>query len=120
MNSVLKRKHIYFLFFSLLIVIYSCNNSKTLSPKDYIAWIENKDNGLKIQKEMDQIDYSIQYKSIDYIIVKEEKSNNIEKTTLESRRKVLEKMQYYTLRIASKNKSKDVLTVNLPSEQEYY
>jgi hypothetical protein len=109
----------YLFVLGYLPLLLSCKGKHELSPQAYVGWVEDPANGLKVERKMDVLSYSVQYKPLAYIIAKEEKSNSIEKTKLESRKRTLEKMQYYTLRIAS-NGGNDLLTVNSPSQQEYY
>lgn len=99
-------------------LLFSCKGKNELSPQEYVKWVEDPSNGLKVERKMDAVIYSVQYKPLAYIVAKEEKNNSIKKSTLETREKILEKMQYYTLRMATNGK--DLLTVNSPSQQEYY
>jgi hypothetical protein len=107
-------------FALLLLLCCSCNKNKgdALSPRDYVSWVEDPDNGLKLERTFPPITYSVQYKPYDYIIAKEEKSNSISKSTFESQYKAMDKMQYYSLRIQTAGN--DLLKEGSPSQQEYY
>jgi hypothetical protein len=105
--------------FVLLLLIFSgCNKNSKLTPEKYVAWVENPDNGLRVERKMGRITYAVQYKPYDYVIAKEEKNNNIKKSIVETRYKALNKMQYYTLRIQTTGN--DLINENSPSQQEYY
>jgi hypothetical protein len=102
----------------LFFVINSCNK-KPLNQTDYIAWVEDEDNGLSIGKSFEDIDYQILFKPVNYILAKELVNGGIKKATIESRKKELGEMLYFTLRITSKH-SNELLNANIKNENEYY
>jgi hypothetical protein len=102
----------------LLLLICGCNKKHALSPQEYVGWVEDPSNGLRVERTMGPITYSVQYKPYDYVIAKEEKSNNIAKATFETRHKAMKRMQYYTLRIQTTGN--DLLKEGSLSQQEYY
>lgn len=109
---------------SLLILIvcstcfFSCNKKK-LNVDDFIFWVEDESNGLSVAKNFDDIKFRLLYKPVDYIIAKELTNNTLKKNEIESRKKELGIMNYFTLRIESK-KSEELMRVNIKSEDEYY
>lgn len=112
--TIIKRYPFLFVF-----LLCCCkNNSQELSPEAYVAWVENKDNGLRIERVLDPVTYSVQYKPYDYVVAKEERNNAISKSTFAEWYQELNHMQYYTLRMEIK--SGDILKLNNPSQQEYY
>lgn len=102
----------------LFFVFNSCGK-KQLNPTEYIAWVEDEGNGLSVTKNLDNINYRLLYKPIDYIVAKELINNAIKKNEIESRKKELGNMNYFTLRIESKT-SEELMRVNIKSEDEYY
>lgn len=106
-------------FIGCSIIIASCNKDKGISVPEYIQKVENENSGLKIKKEMGEVVYFLQYKPLPYIVIKEEKSLLIDTALMERRMQKLNDLQYYNLRIQSKDKSKDILSVNISSEQDY-
>lgn len=120
MYSKLKHTVLLLIVGFLLLLLSNCKNKENvLAPKEYVAWVEDKDNGLRIERLMNPITYTLQYKPYDYVIAKEERSNTISKSTFADWYKELDKMQYYTLRIEAKGVT-DILKMNSPSQQEYY
>lgn len=101
-----------------LLISSGCNNASKLTPEKFVSWVENPDNGLRVERKMGRITYAVQYKPYDYVVAKEEKNNQIAKSTFETRYKALNKMQYYTLRIQTTGN--DLINENSPSQQEYY
>lgn len=104
------------IFFSIIFVNVGCNNS--LNKKDYIVWIRDYENGLHRKVTSHNMIFDVQYKPIDYIISLENLSQ-FKDFSLNSRRKDLGGMIYFTLKI-SNNKAKDIFKDNLHSDQEYY
>src|SRR3954471_7951859 len=102
----------------VLFIAYGCGQNDKLLPKEYEAWVENPKNGLCVERKMNPLSFSIQYKPLEYIVIKEEKSNSIMQSKINSRSNVLKKMQYFGLRIKTAEGG-DILAVNSPAEQEY-
>jgi hypothetical protein len=42
-------------------------SSSTLVPVDYVSWMRNPENGIRKEKQIEEIIYSVQYKTPDYI-----------------------------------------------------
>jgi len=102
----------------IIICLCSCGK-KNLSTADYVSWVENESNGLSVTKSFEDIKYRLLYKPVDYILAKELINNAIEKNEIESRKKELGSMNYFTLRIESTT-SNELMRVNIKSEDEYY
>lgn len=97
------------------LLISSCTKA-VLDPKQYKAWVENADNGLKVVKPVGELVYTLQYCPVDYLILREQDTLPNEKQIAE-RRKALLGAEYYHLRIGTKNKS-DVMQYGLPTSQD--
>ncbi|MBI4648071.1 MAG: hypothetical protein HY738_16170 [Bacteroidia bacterium] len=110
-------KYILYIFFLFSGIFFSCSE-KELNAVDYISWIENDDNGLKVIKEFGKLVFEIQYKPYDYIIVKEEK-NTVFHDELAKKVSELEELQYFTFRIRLKDQSVAPIRFNLSDETEY-
>jgi hypothetical protein len=95
-------------------VLFSCSK-KELPANDFIKFVEDKNNGLKVSKNIGEIDYTLQYKPIDYILLKENNNSDIKE-----RKESLDGMQYYTLTYSLVKNNKDILKDNLTSSEEYY
>lgn len=107
-------KNIIIVFITFCFISFSCTKKK-LNQVDYMRYVENEENGLRIIKNMGEVNYILQYKPIDYVQLKE--NRNSETINLEE----LEDMQYYTLSYALKdNYNKDILRYDLNSQNEYY
>jgi hypothetical protein len=107
--------------FSWIIVVlfFVACGKKSLSPKYYVDWVENENNGLSLSKEFNDVDFQILYKPINYIVAKEYLNGNLKKENISKRLLELGNMQYFTLRIKSKS-SNELLNANISNENEYY
>ncbi|MBS1635848.1 MAG: hypothetical protein JST26_07975 [Bacteroidetes bacterium] len=101
-----------------MLVLVGCQRA-SLSPAEYMAWVEDKDNGMIANKDLDDFEYSLLYKPLDYVLAKEESSGILKKEQIEQRRNELGAMQYFTLKITAKN-AKELLRAGITSEDQYY
>lgn len=91
--------------------VSGCN--RPLSPESYIKWIENPKNGLRKSKSMGPVIYTIQYKTPDYIMLK----NNAWNEGTNNRNSSI---HYFGLTLNPVDKKSQLLYINLSNEQEYY
>lgn len=103
-------KHVVMAFVCLLCMI-SCNNE--LSPSSYINWMENPDNGLRKIKTIGVIEYTVQYRTPEYMMLK----NNSNCFSDSSRKNGV---HYFSLILNPTDKKSQLLHVNLTNEHEYY
>jgi hypothetical protein len=109
----------YIMILFVACFLSSCQDRpSSLSPREYIKWVEDEDNGLLVDRKMPPLSYRVQYKPVDYIIAREERTDKLSKETILKRRKDLQKMDYFTLRISTNGK--DVLNEGVQSKEEYY
>lgn len=106
---------IYFLAFFLA----DCRNAHLLSPENYVKWVENEGNGLHRHRSVGNISYDLQYKPLDYICL-QEKNNLMDTTSLAKRKKELEGLQYYQLRISADKKEADVMKAISSDDKDMY
>ncbi len=128
--------------FNLLIFLFSCNNNnsiknssmnpkdfensksvpqntKVLDPKSYMAWVRDGDNGLKRDKTVGEITFSIQYKPLEYIVCLEEKKDKIAESLVQQKVSELSDMQYFDLSISLNEGRRELLKYQLSSPQQY-
>ena len=106
----------YHLITTILICLLSVScTKKKVSGLDYIRYIENEDNGLKVSRNIDGIKYSVMYKPVDFVLLKENRNDN-----LKEKREDLIGMQYYTLSYSLITNDKDILKAKLNSKDEYF
>jgi len=106
---------IYIIF---LMLSLACG-SPSLSPADYVHWVENRDNGLIYSKKVGLFEYSILYKPVEYIAIKELGKEEINQKRIEGKLKELKDLQYFTLKIKA-DEGNDLLKAGITEEAEYY
>jgi hypothetical protein len=95
------------------------NTTTKLLPSEYAQWVQNMENGLKQEKTIEELDFSIQYKPYNYIICQEKRSDSIRTIDLDENVKELEGMEYYDFRIKVNNQDGELLKHKLSSSDEY-
>lgn len=107
----------YIIFFFGSMMLFSCTQ-KELSVKDYLAWVNNPENGLKVSKEIKDYKIELFYKPAEYIAINEQKTTEIDTALFYQRIKEIKDFQYYTLKIESL-KGTEMMRTNISSEHEY-
>src|SRR4051812_30415638 len=105
----MKRIAIYsFLLFSAAVLFSaSCHHIETLPAGAYAAWVQNSDNGLLQKKQIGEIEYSVQYKPLDFVVLQSQ-GKTVNKSEALNLKKEFEGMEYFTFRVKSIS-TKDVL-----------
>lgn len=108
-------------FIICLLLLNSCNNKKQeLTPSKYVQWVKKSTNGLFQSKTLNDFEFSVQYKPIDFIIAQEERSPTLSKDVLEKRKKELGRdFLYYNFRIKNREGNLSPVGSGAHSEQEY-
>ena len=91
-----------------------------LGATEYMNWIENVDNGIKVEKKMGEFTFTAMYKPLEYLALIELKKDNISKKELEKYNAEYSDLQYFTFRISAENQKEELLKVGLKSENDYY
>ncbi len=118
-TAVKRNKRVLFFFAVYTVFNTSCSKPAILNTKEYTAWIENPDHGASFTKKINDFEFAVLYKPIDYIAAIESKNRNISKDSILKRRKDLKGYQYYTFRIRS-FKDNEFFRTGMTSENEYY
>lgn len=101
----------------LISIMFSCSSDE-LGVKDYLSYIKDGDNGLKITKELNNYQFELQYKPVEFIAINEQRTIHVNDTLFKKRVKELEGLQYYTLKIQSLTGT-EMMRTGINSEQEY-
>lgn len=109
---------IFFVFAAALLLL-GCSQ-KELSPVDYVKWMEKDGNGFRKTKAIDKLEFEVQMKPVDYILLKEENIDpGTKKQDFENEKKQLGDMQYFTLKIKTPEGT-DPLKFQLANKDEFY
>jgi hypothetical protein len=95
------------------------NTNVMLSSEKYIQWVEDEENQMTRSKTIDDLEFELQYKPVDYIISMEESDSVLTDSLINERRKELEGMYYFDFKIALKDGSGELLKHELGSAEEY-
>lgn len=79
-------------------IVVSCSDNK-LSREDFIRWVESVDNGLKQTKIQDNIEFTLQYRPITYVALKELRIKNPTHEGLKGNEIELDEYMYFDLQI---------------------
>lgn len=91
-----------------------------LPVDEFMTWIENKDNGLKVEKNIGDLNFSALYKPYEYLAVMELKKGGLNKQVLKKKMQEYEGMYYFTFKITSMDQHQELLKKGIDTEQEYY
>lgn len=95
------------------------NKKLFLSPLDYAKYVENPVNGLKVSKTMEGINFSAQYKPLDYVIVKQAKQLRLPQSKYDSLYNKYEGMTYYVMSLSLDKAGQQILKYKLGGTDTY-
>lgn len=89
-----------------------------LSPREYISWVDDKDNGLKVEKMIGEFTYMFQYKPTDYVVIMDIKKDSIGKSELQKKTEEYNGLQYFNFRMSTESGG-ELLKKNVVDENDY-
>ena len=130
------RKCITNLLFVFAVTLAACNNQSgssensitesnaqstiPLAPADYINWIEDPSNGLVADKTIGDLTFSVFYKPVEYLVLKDLEADSTLKSKFPKRQKQYDGMDYFSFRIKSNTTDGELLRMSIKDENEYY
>lgn len=102
----------------VVVLIYGCAKNE-LNPDEYINYVESEKNNIKNSKQIEDLNFSLQYCPPEYLLLKEFKTNNLSEKLVAERKKENENMVFFKLRISAKNNT-DILNYKISSNDDYY
>lgn len=85
-------------------ILFSACIHRELGPAEYMSWVKNGGNGLRVTKEVGKHTFVLQYKPCEYEALLHAKSTAITQQELTAAVKPLKQMQYFTFCIQSSDK----------------
>jgi hypothetical protein len=82
---------------------------RELTPIEYVQWIRDEKNGLKIRKQEGIYMYELQYQPVEYLVILQERSEEITASTLKKEMEKRGDLQYFTFKMSS-TKGKGILS----------
>lgn len=74
---------------------------KELSPVEYANWVENSKNGLKVKQQDGEFIYEIQYQPLEYLVVLQERKEQLEQSLLKQEIEKREGLNYFTFKLST-------------------
>jgi hypothetical protein len=90
-----------------------------LSPAQYVSWANERSNGLFASKKIENIEYAIFAKPVDYILSKEILNHVTNENDYSKAKSELSDLQYFDFRITVDNYHDEFLRYNLSSADQY-
>jgi hypothetical protein len=101
-------------FYGMLSFLIFCSCGKqTLSPSEYVKYIEDESHGLKVSRTIGDVQYAVLYKPSDYMRIRETHSGaNIKEEKGD--------LEYFSLHYSLSDTSGDLLKKDITTPEEYY
>lgn len=100
-----------------LVAFYGCNND-VLHPADYVNWLKDESNGLKLVRHIGRYDFELQYKTPEFVALQNLRKTTVDEGEVAELKKRYEDIEQYTFRISSSNQE-DLLDENAADDQQY-
>jgi hypothetical protein len=96
------------------------SEKKSLKPMEYVQWISDMHNGLRVEKKMDNVSFYVQYEPANYVVANIYKDAYLKTSVLNSEKKKYSDLQYYSIQICSLIPNSDILSLKLKNKDDYY
>ncbi len=108
----------YVLFFILsLFMLISCEDA-ALTPREYMTWVQNPENGLKSTRQLNSFQFELQYKPAAYVALLEFRNEQYDNKDFEMMKNSFSNLQYYTFKITT-TENNDLMKTNIGNIQAY-
>jgi len=111
----MKGTNVLLLLISFLLI--GCGKEQ-MPPSEYVQWINNPENGIVKEKTIHPLTVELLYKTIDYVIANEFRSDAIPVDAYNQKAAELEGMQYYTLKLGIVDERFDVTNYEVEDEAQ--
>ena len=74
-------------------------SSRKLPPVEYVRWVEDEKNGLKIKQQDAPYTYELQYQPVEYLAVRQTKSLQISSSVLKAEMQKRGDLEYFTFKM---------------------
>jgi len=86
--------------FICLFCFLACNNYHPKTKREYRAWFANEDNGFLKKKQIGYLQFNVQYRPIDYMLLNElEEDKSYDKNQIDTLRKSYGSSKYFLLEV---------------------
>lgn len=84
------------------LVLGACK-TKELLPSEYVRWMKDPANGLRDEKTIGEYTFTLQYKTPEFVVLQQHKSDDVAQTLIESEVLNYDGMEYYTFEISTED-----------------
>jgi hypothetical protein len=105
-----------FLFFIAAIVV-SCS-VQNMGPREYMQWIKNEQNGLRVAKEIGNYKFTLQYKPVEFEALLHLGDKPVARQQMDSLTAAIKEVQFFTFCINTPDKKDPARAVSL-NEADY-
>lgn len=89
------------------------------APEEYVIWVDDKNNGLKVEKTIEDFTYALHYKPLEYVALQELKKDSVSARELKETMERYSGLQYFTFRISTGGTG-ELLKKKLVNTNDYY
>jgi hypothetical protein len=93
----------YRLIMGLLCALLVACRTKELLPSEYVSWMKDPANGLREEKTIGEYTFHLQYKTPEFVVLQQYKSDNVAQMMVESELEKYAGMEYYTFEISAQD-----------------
>lgn len=91
----------------------------SLNPIEYVQWVEDKKNGLMVEKQIGEYTFSAQFKPLEYVVLKQTKDPNIKSDVVKKEAEEMSDLQYFTFKIGVANGTEDPLKFGVNTNEDF-
>jgi hypothetical protein len=108
-----------FIHITILLLLLCSGCTHSYRPSDYVKWVEQEENGLRVKRVMSDFEFILQYKPVNYMIAQEKKSNSISREYAAQRTQQLANSIHFNFIIRSADDQTPVLK-NQAGPDDYF
>lgn len=86
--------------FMFCLLLSACGK-QSLAPAEYMKWVEDESNGLRVKRSLSDYVFTLQYRPVDYMLAQESGSGALPAAQLAQRRKELEQSMHFNFIIGT-------------------
>jgi hypothetical protein len=106
---------------AFFLLVYSCSTERSeMRPGEYIAFVDNAENGFIREKQIGGVKFKLKYQPLDYLVAKQITENKIsDKHQLDEYIRSRNGLRYFILELENERAETDLLSEKSRSQEEY-
>lgn len=106
-------------FFAAALLVWSGCSKKAVDTRTYISWVEDPDNGLRVNKTIGAYSFRFLYQPHDYLALRRLNEFSFNRDSIKNVNEQLGNLQYFVLRIQGENGG-ELMREGIKDDMEYY